>query len=65
MTDQNNTKVKGTTVRPSVDICENGELRWNNADRGTEELGETPVPAPLCPPERTHGVTHSLLQSTC
>jgi hypothetical protein len=34
------------------------ELRRNEIDRGkTEELGEKPVPVPLCPPQIPHGLT--------
>jgi hypothetical protein len=34
------------------------ESRWNNTDGGkTEELGENPVPVPLCSPQISHGLT--------
>jgi hypothetical protein len=39
-------------------IYEYGEPPWwNDIDRGTEELGEKPVPVPLCPPQFAHGLT--------
>jgi hypothetical protein len=31
-------------------IHEYGEPWWNDIDGKTEELGEKPVPVPLCPP---------------
>jgi hypothetical protein len=29
---------------------------WNDTDRKTKELGEKPVPVPLCPPHMPHGL---------
>jgi hypothetical protein len=32
-------------------MYEHGEPRWDDIDTGTEELGERPVPVPLCLPQ--------------
>jgi hypothetical protein len=38
-------------------ICrEYGEPWWNDIDGKTEELGEKPVPVPLCPPQIPNGL---------
>jgi hypothetical protein len=38
-------------------VYESGEPWWNDIDRKTEELGEKPVPVPLCPQQIPHGLT--------
>jgi hypothetical protein len=39
---------------------ESGERRWNDTDRRkTEELGQKPVPVPLCSPQIPHGLTRA------
>jgi hypothetical protein len=38
-------------------LYEYGDIWWNDTDRGPEELGENPVPEPLCPPQIPHGLT--------
>jgi hypothetical protein len=35
------------------------ELQWKVIDGKTEELGEEPVPVPLCPPQILHGLTQA------
>jgi hypothetical protein len=39
---------------------EYAEPRWNDTSRETEELGEKPVPVPLCPPQISYGLTRGL-----
>jgi hypothetical protein len=51
---------KGPIVHPQL-IYEYEEPRWNYIDRKTEELGQTPVPVPLCPPQIPHGLTRALV----
>jgi hypothetical protein len=33
------------------------EHQWNEIDRGNWQVGEKPVPVPLCPPQTPHGLT--------
>jgi hypothetical protein len=41
-------------------IYEYGEPRLNGTEEEKiEELGEKPVPVPLCPPEFPHGLTRA------
>jgi hypothetical protein len=48
------------TCRSSPRWYEFGERRWNDILTGeTEELGEKPVPVPLCPPQIPHGLTRA------
>jgi hypothetical protein len=41
-----------------------GERRWNDIDGKTEELGEKPIPVPLCPPQIPHGLTQALTRAS-
>jgi hypothetical protein len=45
-------------VHPQI-TCEYGEPRWNDTDRGTDELCGKPVPVPQCPPQIPHGLTRA------